>query len=380
MKDNLNIEELFKEKFSSFEGEVSPDAWANIQQGMGATGAGSSTAASTGLSSLTKSILIAGGIIAAGVTGIYLIPDTNSESNDQVVQTNQTENSVDEVSNPSSENTYTEPIDNVEVSDNQANDNSGSQTEDSNDTDNSSDISNTVGSDSGSDNTTYVEPSNGNGSGSAGDGTADSGTDNTGENGSDSGVAGDNSNSGSDSDNSGERPEVALPGGSLVYTANESNGPTSYSFTSNAENYESVKWNFGDGTTGEGVDVKHTFNKPGVYEIEMTIVGEEEIYTENQTINVIPQSRIDNLPNFFTPNGDYDNDLFYIATTGIETLFVRIYDGNGNVVFESEEVGFVWDGTDVSGNKLEKGKYIYEFFAKGFDGNEIKRRGEVSLL
>ena len=45
MKDNLNIEELFQDKFSSFEGSVSPDAWANIQQGMNAAGVAGTTAA-----------------------------------------------------------------------------------------------------------------------------------------------------------------------------------------------------------------------------------------------------------------------------------------------------------------------------------------------
>ena len=67
MKDNLNIEQLFRDKFSSFEGEVSPNAWANIQQGL-STGA----VVKTGLSTALKTALISGGIVAASVVGLFL--------------------------------------------------------------------------------------------------------------------------------------------------------------------------------------------------------------------------------------------------------------------------------------------------------------------
>ena len=36
MKGNINIDELFKQKFDNFQPEVDPSVWANVQAGIGA--------------------------------------------------------------------------------------------------------------------------------------------------------------------------------------------------------------------------------------------------------------------------------------------------------------------------------------------------------
>ena len=93
MKENINIEELFKEQFSSFEGNVSPDAWANIQQGMNAAGiGGGAVAAKTGMSVLLKTVLISGGIVAATVAGVYLLSENDKpeNTNNPIVAVNNT--------------------------------------------------------------------------------------------------------------------------------------------------------------------------------------------------------------------------------------------------------------------------------------------------
>src|SRR5687767_4809789 len=67
MKENFNIEELFKDKFENFQPDVNPAAWANIQAGMAA----STTAAATGVSTAVKIALISGSIAAASVATWY---------------------------------------------------------------------------------------------------------------------------------------------------------------------------------------------------------------------------------------------------------------------------------------------------------------------
>jgi len=52
------------------------------------------------------------------------------------------------------------------------------------------------------------------------------------------------------------------------------------------------------------------------------------------------------IPNIFTPNGDGVNDFFYITSTALSRLDVRIFDRWGNKVFESNSIDFKWDGVN----------------------------------
>jgi len=81
VKEDFNIEELFQEHFKSFESDVAPEAWSNIQQSVQA-GTGS------GMSIWVKGLLIGTGISAAVVGGIYFSTDDQSQetSNNDLVE------------------------------------------------------------------------------------------------------------------------------------------------------------------------------------------------------------------------------------------------------------------------------------------------------
>ena len=67
------------------------------------------------------------------------------------------------------------------------------------------------------------------------------------------------------------------------------------------------------------------------------------------------------LPNIFTPNGDGQNDLLLINWKDLEVtdFSLVVLDQNNQVVYKSTQPDFKWDGTDVSGEKLTRGYYIY---------------------
>lgn len=88
MSDKLDIEKLFQEKFDNFEAEVSPDVWSNLSQTIG-TKAAVTTAAKTGISSLMKTALIAGGVVVAGVTGVYLFNMNGDDSSNKEIAADQ---------------------------------------------------------------------------------------------------------------------------------------------------------------------------------------------------------------------------------------------------------------------------------------------------
>ena len=78
------------------------------------------------------------------------------------------------------------------------------------------------------------------------------------------------------------------------------------------------------------------------------------------------------LPNVFTPNGDGDNDFFipFPNWRFVESIDMKMYNRWGNLVFETQDPAILWDGTDVSGQDLKNGIYLYSgfYFVRRLDG------------
>lgn len=60
------------------------------------------------------------------------------------------------------------------------------------------------------------------------------------------------------------------------------------------------------------------------------------------------------VPNAFTPNGDGLNDGFQAKGVGIEKFEMQIYDRWGHLIFETDDINKVWDGTVKNGGDLIK--------------------------
>ncbi len=91
----------------------------------------------------------------------------------------------------------------------------------------------------------------------------------------------------------------------------------------------------------------------------------------------------DNLavPNAFTPNGDGNNDVLYVRTTGIQDILIfRVYNRWGELVFETENISVGWDGTH-KGKPVNPGVYVY--YVQGLcpiDGSELFNKGNVTVI
>lgn len=350
MKDNLNIEQLFRDKFSSFEGEVSPNAWANIQQGL-STGA----VVKTGLSTALKTALISGSIVAASVVGFYLFSGDDKQEKTQ------------------------EPISNtIPVEPNQM-----AQTDLSNDeiaANTTNNVNNSVVNTNGTTNSS-VEIRN---SGSAvghitPDGSFLAGGGEVQPGGSDPGsppaviLPEINTNNGDD-----QKAISNLLTASI--SANEK-GDLLYEFTVSGENIKSVLWNYGDGLVGQGEEVSHKYRKPGKYVVEATIVGTNgETIKQSTSIEIIAKSKLDVEANFITQNNDGQNDYFLMKNVNeIETFSIIITDKNGLPVWQSDDVNFKWFGTFKSGDMVDKGVYLYQYFGRGVDGVDYKGQGSITV-
>lgn len=85
------------------------------------------------------------------------------------------------------------------------------------------------------------------------------------------------------------------------------------------------------------------------------------------------------VPNAFTPNGDGNNDVFFVNAKGVESLSVKIYNRWGNKVFEINDVNDVWDGT-YKGKKQNTAVFVYVLEATFLNGKTVTESGNVNLI
>ena len=88
------------------------------------------------------------------------------------------------------------------------------------------------------------------------------------------------------------------------------------------------------------------------------------------------------IPNAFTPNGDGTNDVFeiYGNLQAIDFLEIQIFNRWGQIVFESNNHHFKWDGT-YKGRVQDPGVFTYQIQMTFNDGQPQKvRSGCINLL
>lgn len=88
-------------------------------------------------------------------------------------------------------------------------------------------------------------------------------------------------------------------------------------------------------------------------------------------------------PTGFSPDGDGVNDIFKIFTkpngTFFESFNLQIYNRWGQKVFESNNQGYGWNG-EFNEKKCDIGVYAYTLVGKLTNGEEVKKKGSVTLL
>ena len=152
-------------------------------------------------------------------------------------------------------------------------------------------------------------------------------------------------------------------------------------FTSEATgNFESILWDFGDGSFSTEENPVHTYASVGNYVVTLTVTYPFGcVYTSTITLTVEKGYELI-VPDAFTPNNDRLNDFFKPELIGLNDLELRIYDTWGSLVY-SEAGNSIrgWDGR-VKDEFAENGNYYYTFSGKTFYGQEIKEQGAVVLI
>lgn len=167
--------------------------------------------------------------------------------------------------------------------------------------------------------------------------------------------------------------------------------PTIYDPTVNFYNStpgtNSYIWTIDTLATYSGPNVSHTFPpQEDTYEVCLEATdqnGCSDIFCQYVSVYDEPTFYV---PNAFTPNGDGKNDIFSIISIGIDpsTFEILIFNRWGNLIFESDDMKFEWDGIthrEPNSSKAQIDVYVYRVRGVGYITQEIyEKRGHITVL
>lgn len=85
------------------------------------------------------------------------------------------------------------------------------------------------------------------------------------------------------------------------------------------------------------------------------------------------------MPNAFSPNGDGQNDVYYVLGGPFSELDFKVYNSWGEVIFTSSSQDQGWDGTH-RGQDVPVGVYVYKVNATTIEGEPHEKSGKISLI
>ena len=90
------------------------------------------------------------------------------------------------------------------------------------------------------------------------------------------------------------------------------------------------------------------------------------------------------IPNSFTPDGDeYNQEFKPIITSGVDiyNYHMTIFNRWGEILFESYNPNFGWNGTYGGAGLVNEGTYIWQIeFKETMSDKSHKHRGHVTIL
>ena len=79
------------------------------------------------------------------------------------------------------------------------------------------------------------------------------------------------------------------------------------------------------------------------------------------------------LTNVFTPNGDGKNDYLFVNANGLTDFSVVVLSQANQVIFQSTDPSFNWDGKLTNGDDAPIGQYVYFITGKSDRGDLINK-------
>lgn len=131
-------------------------------------------------------------------------------------------------------------------------------------------------------------------------------------------------------------------------------------------------WEFEDDTISSVAEPgSYIYYVPGSYKLRLFI--ESDMFCRDSTsVNITVEPSSLDIPNVFTPDGDGNNDYFYVDNKSLRSIYVQIFSKSGQRVYVFEGRGDAlrdWQGWDgkIGSSKASPGIYFYIIRANGWD-------------
>ncbi|GAB4425350.1 MAG: hypothetical protein OHK0039_43060 [Bacteroidia bacterium] len=140
------------------------------------------------------------------------------------------------------------------------------------------------------------------------------------------------------------------------------------------------RWNFGDGSTATQPNPVHEYQYPGRYAVTVDVTDVNGCQrTLTKTVEVRQVIGI-SVPSAFSPNGDEINDRLTIGHYNISTFQMSVFNRWGQIIYETDNLDFAWDGTTIQGKPAREGVYVYVLKAVDFQGNVINESRTITII
>jgi gliding motility-associated-like protein len=133
-------------------------------------------------------------------------------------------------------------------------------------------------------------------------------------------------------------------------------------------------------TPTTGYTVTATPDKPTTYTAVIVTGACSEkttVYVEAYSEGCIDKDVF--VPNTFTPNGDGQNDIFYVRGLKVDQIYFAVYNRWGEMVFETTDKTKGWDGI-YKGRPADVDVFGWYLKVKCINGDEAFKKGNVTLV
>jgi gliding motility-associated-like protein len=160
-------------------------------------------------------------------------------------------------------------------------------------------------------------------------------------------------------------------------------------FNNASDGADTYHWNFGDGTSSTDVNPAHEFDTDQeVDEFIVELIAYSDLGCSDTVKMILPfnEGLIYYVPNTFTPDEDNYNEVFKpIFTSGFDPqdYNLKVFNRWGEIIFESNDAEYGWDGTyGVNNSKIvSDGIYVWKIEFKTLATDERKTvAGHVNVI
>ena len=147
-------------------------------------------------------------------------------------------------------------------------------------------------------------------------------------------------------------------------------------------------WSFGDGDSSSMINPYHKFPAKGEYEVQLIAISDKGCKDTARAIIKILEQYTFYAPTAFSPDGDRNNDYFFIFAHGIkeEGFLLEIYDRWGEIIWKTDKFykdldrSERWDGKVKNNEIAPVGTYTWRCLFKDILNNNHEEVGSITII